>query len=65
MANMYEAYPWQKEMHESNAKIKFVQDEQERLDRLFRKHYGKSGKRLLTLYNSLERKKNSQQNKQD
>ena len=25
MANMYEAYPWQKEMHESNAKIKFVQ----------------------------------------
>ena len=22
---MYEAYPWQKEMHESNAKIKFVQ----------------------------------------
>ena len=25
MANLYQAYPWQKEMHESKAKIKFVQ----------------------------------------
>ena len=25
MPNLYEAYPWQKEMHESKAKIKFVQ----------------------------------------
>ena len=23
--NMYEAYPWQKEMHQSQSKIKFVQ----------------------------------------